>query len=39
MASNPDEEVNGAFELLPQFSYCKKKKKKEKAFEDKKKTL
>ena len=38
MASNPDEEVNGAFELLPQFSYCKKKKKKEKekAFEEKK---
>ena len=37
MASNPDEEVNGAFELLPQFSYCKKKKKKEKekAFEEK----
>jgi len=37
MASNPDEEVNGAFELLPQFSYCKKRKKeKEKAFEEKK---
>jgi len=30
MASNPDEEVNGAFELLPQFSYCKKRKKKRK---------
>jgi len=29
MASNPDEEVNGAFELLPQFSFCKKRKKRE----------